>query len=144
VHRIKQLTDELLAQEDAGTFDVLGARVADYFSTITADHDADVVMHESLPEAITRSDAVQLPYGLLSTGTKDALALSLRLAMSGFYLGDEGGLVAMDDPLVDMDPERQRRAAKVIREFADAHQVLVFTCHPSHADILQPQLVVEL
>ena len=42
----------------------------------------------------------------------------------------------MDDPLVDMDPERQALAAAVLARFAARQQLIVFTCHPSHAEIL--------
>ena len=42
----------------------------------------------------------------------------------------------MDDPLVDLDPERQAAAAEAIREFAASRQTIVFTCHPAHAELL--------
>jgi len=37
---------------------------------------------------------------------------------------------------VDLDPQRQERAAAVIQEFAEGKQVILFTCHPAHAKLL--------
>jgi uncharacterized protein YhaN len=42
----------------------------------------------------------------------------------------------MDDPLVNMDPARQEKAAELIKEYASNKQVLIFTCHPRHAELL--------
>jgi len=44
--------------------------------------------------------------------------------------------VIIDDPLVDLDPDRQSRAAEVIKEFAKHKQIILLTCHPSHAKML--------
>ena len=93
-------------------------------------------MQDSLPSAFERTDGAQVPYGWLSAGTKDAFALALRLAMADHFLGREDGFLLLDDPLVNMDPERQKIAAGMLREFASRPQVLVFTCHPAHAELL--------
>jgi len=44
----------------------------------------------------------------------------------------------MDDPLVDMDPNRQEQAASLLRGYAEENgrQVIVFTCFPGHAEML--------
>jgi len=42
----------------------------------------------------------------------------------------------MDDPLVNMEPARQQKAAKIIRDYALDKQVMIFTCHPGHAEML--------
>ena len=43
----------------------------------------------------------------------------------------------MDDILVNFDPQRLERAGEVVREVAQQHQVLFFTCHPHVAQCLQ-------
>jgi exonuclease SbcC len=93
-------------------------------------------MSEALPSAFARSDGAVVPYEWLSSGTKDAFALALRLAMASHFLGAESGFLMIDDPLVNMDPERQKIAAGMLREFAARRQVVVFTCHPHHAALL--------
>jgi len=47
----------------------------------------------------------------------------------------------MDDPLVDMDPERQQAAAGALRELAAEKQLILFTCHPATAQMLGGTLV---
>lgn len=61
------------------------------------------------------------------------LAIALRLAITNKFLENKTGFIMMDDPLVDLDPERQSKAAKVIRDFSNHKQVIIFTCHPTHA-----------
>ena len=64
------------------------------------------------------------------------LSIALKLAMADKYLEDREGFIIMDDPFVDLDPQRQERAAAVIQEFAEGKQVILFTCHPAHAKLL--------
>ena len=83
-----------------------------------------------------RKDGVDVPAALLSEGTKVGIGLAIRLAMAGYFLKDRDGFLVMDDPLVDLDPDRQVAAAKVVAEFAKDTQVIVLTCQPTHADML--------
>jgi DNA repair protein SbcC/Rad50 len=93
-------------------------------------------MEESLPNDFLRADGASVPYGWLSAGTKDSFALALRLAMARHFLKDAEGFLLIDDPMVAMDPARQEVAADLLRDFAGSRQVVVFTCHPSHAERL--------
>jgi exonuclease SbcC len=77
-----------------------------------------------------------MPYENLSTGTKDVLGIALRLAITKRFLKEKEGFVIMDDPLVDLDPDRQSKAADAIKDFAKDKQLILLTCHPSHAQLL--------
>ena len=46
------------------------------------------------------------------------------------------GFLVMDDPLVNVDPARQEKAAELMKEHAFNKQVLIFTCHSMHAELL--------
>jgi exonuclease SbcC len=74
-------------------------------------------------------------------GTKAGLGLALRLSMAGYFLKDLEGFLILDDPMVDMDPERQKAAADVVRGFSKNKQVILFTCHPNHAEMLGGNLI---
>ncbi len=50
----------------------------------------------------------------------------------------------MDDPLVYMDPERQIAAASLLNDFAEKMQIIIFTCHPSHAALFGNAKMIEL
>ena len=93
---------------------------------------------------MVRRDGRSLPYDLLSAGTKDLFALAIRLAMAEFFLGGMEGFLVLDDPLVDLDPDRQRQAAAVLTEFSKKHQLVIFTCHPTHAQLLADANRVEI
>jgi len=82
-----------------------------------------------------------VPSGRLSLGTRAGVGLAVRLAMARYFLGTADGFLILDDPLVDMDPDRQAAAAKVIGEFAEHRQTIFFTCHPAHAGLLGGHLV---
>lgn len=136
IARIKDLTEEMLKTMDTGTYKGLEDDVANYVAAITNNKYTKIKMEGSLPQGFIRSDGKTIVYDLLSHGTKDALCLALRLSMASHFLKEAKGFLAMDDPLVNIDPSRQKKAAEVLREFAKEKQVIIFTCHPNHAQLL--------
>jgi hypothetical protein len=68
---------------------------------------------------------------VLSTGTREAIFLSLRLALIAGYSRRGAKLpIILDDVLVNLDRVRMQQAAAVLRDFAaSGHQLLLFTCH---------------
>jgi DNA repair protein SbcC/Rad50 len=85
-----------------------------------------------------------LAYGQLSGGTKDAVSLAVRLAMAEYYLKNKAGFLLFDDPLVEMDPRRQKAAAELLSETARRYQSIIFTCHPHMRDLFPNANVIEL
>jgi len=128
--------DDLLDEMDSGTYQGLQDDVARYTARMTNNRYAEIEMDESLPAGLHRADGEVIAYDRLSEGTQDVLSIALKLAMADKYLEDREGFIIMDDPFVDLDPQRQERAAAVIREFAEGKQVILFTCHPAHAKLL--------
>ncbi len=75
----------------------------------------------------------------LSRGTAEQLYLALRFGLiEEFARHAEALPVVMDDILVNFDADRAARAAATIRDLAERHQVLYFTCHPWTAELLDP------
>lgn len=75
----------------------------------------------------------------LSRGTAEQLYLALRFGLiEQFARASEPLPVVMDDILVNFDAERAARAAAAVRQLAERHQVLYFTCHPWTAELLDP------
>ena len=72
-----------------------------------------------------------LPVEVLSRGTREAVYLSLRLAIVAMFAKRGASLpVVLDDVLVNLDSARATAAAQVLQDFAnDGHQILIFTCH---------------
>ena len=132
---------EAVAGSDDGIFAGLADDVARRFSALSLGAHPGVVIHDRLPKAVRTASGAELPWEWLSAGAKDLLGLAVRLAMAGVVIAEAGGFLLMDDPLVDLDPERQAAAAGAIREFAAGRQTIVFTCHPAHAELLGGELV---
>ncbi len=73
----------------------------------------------------------------LSRGTREAVYLSLRLALVGAY-ARRGAVLPMvlDDVLVNFDSQRARAAAELLCEFSrNGYQILMFTCHEHMSDL---------
>lgn len=82
-----------------------------------------------------------LPLDLLSCGTREAVFLSLRLALAADFA--RRGIMlplVLDDVLVNFDRQRAAAAARVLAQFAQqGHQVLVFTCHEHIVELFSSQ-----
>lgn len=133
--RIRHELERLLAETDGNTYEPVQRTVEQLLNDMTLHRYGSVVMDGAVPVAVQRGP-VTLSLPLLSTGMKDLLALAVRLAMAAYFLKDERGFVIMDDPLVNLDPERQELAVACIRSFALRRQVIILTCHPHHAELL--------
>ena len=56
--------------------------------------------------------------------------------MAAHFLEGLDGFLILDDPMVDLDTDRQRKTADILREFAEQKQVILLTCHEAHAELL--------
>ncbi len=136
IARIRDLSIRFQEEMDSSIYSDLKKVIEEHISTLTDSRYTAVKMEESIPRGFIRDDGEILDYELLSTGTKDVLSLSLRISMAKYFLKEADGFLIMDDPFIDMDPDRQQRAGEIIRKFAQDKQVVIFTCHPTHAEIL--------
>ena len=71
-----------------------------------------------------------IPLGSLSAGTKEQLAVILRLACATIVAPDGGVPVILDDVLGYSDPHRLEAMGAVLSEAGRTTQVIVFTCYP--------------
>jgi hypothetical protein len=80
-----------------------------------------------------------LPIELLSSGAREQLFLSLRLALVSRYERQGKPMpMVLDDVLVNFDAERAQAAAAAFAEFArSGHQLIMFTCHEHIARLFQ-------
>ena len=141
VARIRSAAENIVRDIDTDTYGGIMRKLSGYVSAITSGKYETVQMEEGLPQGFVSKSGVFLPHDLLSAGTRDTLALALRLSMAEYFLEGFDGFLFMDDPLVNLDPERQTKAAEVLNRFAEKKQVVLFSCHPSHAELLGGTLV---
>jgi uncharacterized protein YhaN len=91
---------------------------------------ASVKLDGGAPVEVTGK--IALDAELLSQGTRGSLALATRLSLAELYLEQMQGLLILDDPFTDMDPDRRHAAGRCLGDFAKQRQVIFFTCHPDH------------
>ena len=129
--------NELKEELDTDTFSPLREQFVKNLSPLTGHRYKHVQMDGALPEGIAFDNGAEpLPLELLSCGTVSGVALALRLALAQCLLQENEGFLVLDDPLVDLDPERKISAARVLQEFAEKSQLIITTFDPQTAKIL--------
>ena len=109
----------------------------EFFSDITGGRYSRVFapIEEQTITVVDAAGASKHP-GELSRGTREQLYLALRFGLiREFGEHAERLPVVVDEALVNFDPERARLAAEAFAKLSETNQVLVFTCHPSTADM---------
>jgi len=140
--RVREVADELSEHLDQQAFLGLKSDIENFIADMTDSRYEEVKIDESLPTGFVRSDGNVIETDLLSTGTLDVLGLALRLSMANYFLKEIEAFLVMDDPFVDMDPGRQSNAASLLKEYSKIKQLIIFTCHPTHADLMGGNRVV--
>jgi len=138
--RIMQVADDVTSSQ-GNPYDTLKKDIESYVIRVTEKSYKGIEHKNGLPVSFIRDDDRAINLDLLSTGTKDAFGLILRLAMSKYFLDGRNGFVLLDDPLVELDVERQKKVSEIIRDFSKEKQTIIFTCHKSHAETLGGNLI---
>ena len=134
--RVREKSLELIESMDSDTYKGLESRFIKWLELMVGDRFTTVDMDSDMPTAFKMNEATSLTYNLLSHGTKDTVALAWRFALSEKFLADKDGFIILDDPMVDIDPERRKDVVKAINEFSEHYQIIVMTCHPGHMEEL--------
>ena len=138
ITRIQDEFEKLRVEMDEGTLDPWLAHLSEVIAPLTRDRYNEIRLDTG---SATRDDQLKVPLSVLSAGTRACLGLAVRLSMARWFLEGRDGFLLLDDPLVDLDPERQAAAAVILQHFAKDKQVILMTCHPHHAGILGGNLV---
>lgn len=141
ISEILEAFQKIKKSMDEQTLDPWIEELQKVVAPLTLDRYTRIHLKKNTPDGAERPDGLEIPFQALSMGTKVGLGLALRLSMARYFLKDLEGFLILDDPMVDMDPERQRAAAEVIRGFSKNKQVILFTCHPNHAEMLGGHLI---
>ncbi|MCD4713213.1 MAG: AAA family ATPase [Clostridiales bacterium] len=132
---IMEKLEEILEQFKQDSYSSLERSFMRNLSMITQNRYDFIDLNERLDVAIGNKDKM-LPTKLLSSGTLDSVALAFRLAIIDELGGDTQKLTVLDDCLVNMDEDRQKKAIDMIKNHAERHQVIFVTCHNWVAEML--------
>ena len=90
-------------------------------------------------------DGIRVRPELLSAGTRDAMYLSLRLALLDVLYKGETPPLLLDEALSQMDDTRAANVLKIFAELCgDSCQCLLFTCHERESRLLSDRSDVRL
>jgi exonuclease SbcC len=134
LRRILEVHDSLNDETREDPFERVGSRIVTLLGKLSGGRYGKVEFSENLPASIGNDD-INLETELLSKGMKGSLALAVRLAYAEVYLTDMDGFLMLDDPFTELDPDRRRHAAELLKEMAEEKQMILFTCHPEHAQL---------
>lgn len=138
--RIHEELEQLVGTLDEKIYKPLQERFEQLVEQLTLHRYRGLQLEGPLPVRIKATDRA-FTLNMLSQGTLDVLALAVRIGMAEYYLDGREGFIVMDDPLVNLDPERQKAAVGCLQEFAGRKQAIILTCHPSHAELLGGNLI---
>ncbi|MDN5363318.1 MAG: hypothetical protein PWQ91_379 [Eubacteriales bacterium] len=107
-------------------------KIEEIFRQITADRYKGVEIASDNGKSLfplvlspEKKDFVQVDF--LSTGTRDQLYLSFRLALADFLTRTPHFPLIFDDPFVNFDSSRLANTIEILRKMADEHQIIWLT-----------------
>ncbi len=116
---------------------VLENKASEIFARLTGDKYSSMTISKSFDITVRETQVFgSREIDFLSSGTADQSYLSLRLAIAELICKDAEDLpIFLDDSLAQYDDVRMQKAIEFLSEYAKAHQIVMFTCHNSIADI---------
>jgi DNA repair exonuclease SbcCD ATPase subunit len=134
VKLLHELADTLVTEQTQVLIGPIAEKVAPWLQQLTGGRYRDL----RLSEAVLPSDVVlgqvgkRLDADSLSHGTREQLAVLVRLAMGQLLSTKERQLLVLDDRLVNSDSLRLARLRGILDEVSATCQVLVATCNDAN------------
>lgn len=102
-------------------------RMEEYLSKLESGETLPVLVDVSLQLKVQEAGAYRsLEYQ--SAGRQDLLRFAERLAVLDVLYKEEQPVLILDDPFVNLDTARRRRALELLKEHAGRRQMIYFTC----------------
>jgi DNA repair exonuclease SbcCD ATPase subunit len=139
--RITSAIDRITGANDpyAGLSDLIMKN----FKALTNDKYININHEKGLPAEVG-TNVLTLETASLSQGATASLAVAIRLSLAELYLKKAPAFLVMDDPFVDLDPDRRAASVKLLQKFGEKTQIILLTCHPGHAkEIGEKQVSVQ-
>ena len=143
IARVRDKATSLMDSLDAKTYLGLQDSFTQWLSDMSDGRFSGIEHDNELPEAFMSNGDGALTFSHLSHGTRDMVSLAWKFAATKHFLCERQGFIILDDPLVDMDPQRRALASRAIEKFSKECQVLLFTCHPEHVSGFSAGSVVQ-
>ena len=125
---IKGRYETLREQLTSSPLKGLADRFAENLSLLSDGRYEGVQPDKDTLDLVIYGDGHKVTFDTISEGYKESVALAYRVAVVDYLYPDGGGVLVLDDPCTDMDPERSKKAWSLIEQCAEKHQVIVMTC----------------
>ena len=103
----------------------LNKKASEYFGKITSGKYTKLFSDEQFNLSIDMD--IPRKSELFSGGTVDQLYLSLRLALIDMLFGDETAFLILDQPFLQYDDTRRKKAVDLLESLSENRQIILFT-----------------
>ncbi|WP_110929004.1 AAA family ATPase [Bacillus massiliglaciei] len=105
-------------------------KATEYFSMLTEGEYIKIVFNQET-EALqaVRKDRQLFDASEVSRGTAEQIYVSLRLALAAYSFEKDPFPMIIDDSFVNFDSVRAGLTIRLLKEIAQKHQIIFFTCH---------------
>lgn len=111
---------------------------SDYAKLIGAPYGAEL---DSELNVNVLSEGETHPFSYYSRGERDLFGIALRFAVLGAIYDMERPTVILDDPLINLDEEKKKKALLFLEKLSSKYQMLYFTCDKTRTpDFLRNKL----
>jgi hypothetical protein len=111
---------------------------------VFADESVKLDINPDLSIVSRTHDGRTVPYGSLSTGTREQLAIMVRLTGAALVADSDTVPVVIDDALGFADPKRLISMGEVFNAVGERGQVILLTCQPDRYRSVRNATVIEL
>jgi hypothetical protein len=111
---------------------------------VFADESVKLDINPDLSIVSRTHDGRTVPYGSLSTGTREQLGIMVRLTGAALVADADTVPVVIDDALGFADPKRLISMGKVFNAVGERGQVILLTCQPDRYSSIHGATVIEL
>jgi len=146
---LKTLYDELRRQKTERMVEPISRKISDWLGIIGLEWYDAARFDESLRlEALHFSPAdIEVSPDMESYGTREQLAMLVRLAFASLLAQEQPLSLVLDDPLAHSDVQRHEAFLRVleqaVREQPNLH-VLILTCHPERFETLPSSIASQI
>ena len=133
---IKRVFGEKKSELSGNPVRDMAAYFEEYLSYVSGGSvESDLGESDKLDMTILKNDA-ELDYIKLSDGTREAVSIAFRLAVLEHLFPNGGGTAVFDDPFVNMDSDRCKRACELLVKASERHQIIFLTCREEYCKLL--------
>lgn len=105
-------------------------RFCNYYNKIIPDAAQDFSIDANIN--LTKiEEGMQRPVTSLSSGYQDFIDICLRFALIDVMYEEEKPFIVLDDPFVNLDEAKIKKAVMLLKEISNSYQIIYFTCHES-------------